>query len=60
LSAQAIIMFNAPVQKFVLGNVAVQIVFALLPFGGKCPRAAACMLACPPSAGPALTINHDA
>jgi FtsH-binding integral membrane protein len=28
----AIIMFNAPVQNFVLGNVAVQIVFALLPF----------------------------
>lgn len=31
----AIIMFNAPVQNFVLGNVAVQIVFALLPFLGK-------------------------
>lgn len=31
----AVIMFNHPVQHFVLENVAVQIVFALLPFVGE-------------------------
>jgi hypothetical protein len=31
----AVIMFNQPVQHFVLENVAVQIVFALLPFVGE-------------------------
>jgi hypothetical protein len=31
----AVIMFNRPVQHFVLENVAVQIVFALLPFLGE-------------------------
>ena len=31
----AVIMFNRPVQHFVLENVAVQIVFALLPFVGE-------------------------
>ena len=31
----AVIMFNRPVQQFVLENVAVQIVFALLPFLGE-------------------------
>ena len=35
----AVIMFNQPVQHFVLENVAVQIVFALLPFVGESAHA---------------------
>ena len=36
-SLLAVIMFNAPVQRFVMGSMAFQITFALLPLVGERP-----------------------
>ena len=34
----AVIMFNTPVQRFVMGSMAFQITFAILPLVGEGPR----------------------